>query len=106
MPPALLARIVVTMPPGKSMVVKDPDLPARNLRAETVAALTRLVSDPAIRVREMYANWRYEAAQKALIQISTDRGADPLDRLHATDAIGSAVRFQVKGVRQDPPMFQ
>ena len=26
--------------------------------------------------------------------------------MNATDAIGYAVRFQVKGVRQDPPMFQ
>jgi hypothetical protein len=79
----------------------------------TVAALARLVSDPSIQVRQaairalsMYANWRYQAAQKALIQIATDRSADPQDRLNATDAIGYAVRFQVKGVRQDPPMFQ
>jgi hypothetical protein len=54
----------------------------------------------------MYANWRYEPAQKALIQLATDPAADALDRLNATDAIGYAVRLQVKGVRQDPPMFQ
>src|SRR5439155_19994036 len=48
----------------------------------------------------------YDAAQKALIQHATDRGADALDRLNATDAIGYALRFQVKGVRQDPAMFQ
>ena len=34
------------------------------------------------------------------------KGADPLDRLNAADAIGYAVRFQVKGVPQDPPLFQ
>lgn len=79
----------------------------------TVAALTRLVSDPSVKVRQatiralaMYANWRYAAAQQALIQLATDKTADPLDRLNATDAIGYAVRFQVRGVRQDPPMFQ
>jgi hypothetical protein len=54
----------------------------------------------------MYANWRYAAAQHALIQLATDKGADPLDRLNATDAIGYEVRLQVKGVPQDPPMFQ
>jgi hypothetical protein len=54
----------------------------------------------------MYANWRYTPAQKALIHLATDKGADPLDRLNATDAIGYAVRLQVKGVRQDPPMFE
>ena len=44
--------------------------------------------------------------QQALIQLATDKGADSMDRLNATDAIGYAVRLQVKGVRQDPPMFQ
>jgi hypothetical protein len=79
----------------------------------TVTALTRLVSDPSIKVRRstigalaMYANWRYGTAQKALIQLATDQSADGQDRLNATDAIGYALRFQVKGVRQDPPMFQ
>ena len=76
-------------------------------------ALAKLVSDPSVKVRQsairalaMYANWRYAAAQKALIQLATDKTADPSDRLDATDALGYAVRFQVKGVRQDPPMFQ
>jgi hypothetical protein len=78
----------------------------------TVAALGKLASDPAIAVRRsavralaMYANWRYEPAQKALVELATEASADPLDRLHATDAIGHAVRFQVKGVRQDPLLF-
>jgi len=54
----------------------------------------------------MYANWRYDAAQKALIQLATDKSADPLDRLSATDGIVYAVRFQVKGIRQDPQLFK
>lgn len=79
----------------------------------TTVALAKLVSDPVVKVRQsairalaMYANWRYAPAQKALIQLAIDKSADSLDRLHATDAIGYAVRLQVKGVRQDPPMFQ
>jgi len=79
----------------------------------TTAALTKKLSDPSIEVRRaasralrMYADWRYEAAQHALIQLATDRNADALDRLTATDAIGYAVKLQVKGVRQDPSMFQ
>ncbi len=79
----------------------------------TVEALSQLVSDPSIKVRQatiralaMYANWRYPAAQKTLIQLATDTTADSADRLNAADAIGFAVRLQVRGVRQDPPMFQ
>ena len=79
---------------------------------DALAALTRLVSDPASKVRQaairalaMHANWRYAAAQQALMRLATDTSADPMDRLNATDAIGYAVRFQVKGVRQDPEMF-
>ena len=79
----------------------------------TIAALTKLVSDRSINVRRatiralaMYANWRYPAAQNTLIQLATDTSADRMDRLNAADAIGYAVRFQVKGVRQDPPLFQ
>ena len=79
----------------------------------TSAALAKLAADPSIKVRRsavgalaMYANWRYTPAQKALIQLATDKGADSLDRLNATDAIGYAVRLPAKGVPQDPPMFQ
>ena len=79
----------------------------------TTAALAKLVSDPSVKVRQsairalaMYANWRYAAAQTALIALATNQEADPFDRLNATDALGYAVRLQVKGVRQDPPMFQ
>ena len=59
----------------------------------TSAALAKLAADPSIKVRRsavgalaMYANWRYTPAQKALIQLATDKGADSLDRLNATDA--------------------
>lgn len=79
----------------------------------TTIALAKLVSDPSVKVRQsairalgMYANWRYAPAQKALIELATNKAADPMDRLNATDALGYAVRLQVKGVRQDPPMFQ
>lgn len=79
----------------------------------TTVALTKKLSDPSIKVRRaviralaMYADWRYETAQQALIRLATDQNANALDRLDATDAIGYAVRLQVKGVRQDPPMFQ
>jgi hypothetical protein len=77
------------------------------------SGLAKLVKDhevavrrAAIRALAMYANWRYDPAQQALIQLALDSSADPADRLNATDAIGYAVRFQVKGVRQDPPMFR
>ncbi len=79
----------------------------------TTAALAKLASDPsplvrqpAIRALGMYANWRYQDAQTALINLATNIGANSLDRVNATDALGYAVRFQVKGIRQDPAMFK
>jgi predicted esterase len=81
--------------------------------ASTTAALAKLTADPSVEVRQaairalgMYANWRYQAAQAALIQLATNTSADQADRINAADALGYAVRLQVKGVRQDPPMFQ
>jgi hypothetical protein len=78
----------------------------------TTAALGKLAADPSAKVRRsairalaMYAGWRYQDAQKTLIALATDKTADPMNRLHATDAIGQAVRLQVKGIRQDPAMF-
>jgi hypothetical protein len=62
----------------------------------------------AIRALALNANWRSEAAQRALIELATnpDKAVDSIERVDAVDAIGQAVRFQVKGVRQDPPMFR
>ena len=78
----------------------------------TTIALTKKVSDPSPQVRRaaihalgMYADWRYKPAQDALIKLATDQNADGQDRLDATDALAYAVKLQVKGVRQDPPMF-
>ena len=79
----------------------------------TTAALAKKLDDSSIKVRQaavralaMYADWRYETAQRALIQLATNLNASAADRLNATDAIGYAVRLQVKGVRQDPAMFR
>ena len=54
------------------------------------------------------ANWRSEAAQQAVIELATnpDKAADAADRISAVDALAYAVRYQVKGVRQDPQMFK
>jgi TPR repeat protein len=78
----------------------------------TTAALVKKISDPSVPVRQaairalaMYADWRYDAAQQALIRLATDTNADAGDRLDATDGLAYAVRLQVKGYRQDPPMF-
>ena len=82
---------------------------------DTTAALLKSVVDPSPKVRgaamralAMYAQWRSEAAQKILIDLATDptKAVNPADRVSAVDALGQAVRFQVKGVRQDPPVFR
>ncbi len=79
----------------------------------TATALGRLLSDPSIEVRHsavgalaMYANWRSQAAQDALIHAALDHDRKPEDRIDAADAIRQAVALQAKGVRQDPPMFE
>jgi hypothetical protein len=79
----------------------------------TTAALGRLLSDPSIEVRRaavgaltMYANWRSDAAQQALIGMATDASAHLADRISAADGIAHAVSLQAKGARQDPPMFR
>jgi hypothetical protein len=82
---------------------------------ETTAALGKSAVDPDVRVRRaalgalaMYANWRSAAAQKILIEMATqpEKAVAPEDRISAVDGLGAAVRFQVKGVRQDPPVFR
>jgi predicted esterase len=79
---------------------------------KTIAAMAPLVSDPAAKVRQtairamaINANWRSAAAQKALIDVAMNTNADLTDRIGATDGLGYAVRLQIRGVRQDPPMF-
>jgi hypothetical protein len=78
----------------------------------TVKALAGKVSDPspevrrtAIRALAANANWRSQTAQNALIDLAAN-AVDPGDRVDAVDALGQAVRLQVKGVHQDPPMFR
>jgi hypothetical protein len=79
----------------------------------TIAAVAGKLADPspvvrraAIRALAMNANWRSQAAQQALIGLATNLSAGHLDRVDAVDGLAQAVRFQVKGVRQDPPMFK
>jgi hypothetical protein len=82
---------------------------------ETTAVLGKSLVDPdrkvrraALRALAMYAGWRSEAAQAALIDLAAhpEKAVVPEERISAVDALGSAVRFQVKGVRQDPPVFR
>ncbi len=78
-----------------------------------IAPLGQALEDPHPKVRStavkslaMLANWRSAAAQKALIDfVKKSALVNPTERLSAIDAIGYAVRFQVKGVRQDPALF-
>jgi len=83
-----------------------------NLGDAAMAALERLASDAspvvrreAIRALAVNANWRSPAAQKALIALA-EFAADPNDRVNAVDGLAYAVRFQVRGVRQDPALFR
>jgi predicted esterase len=81
----------------------------------TITALTTKLADSspevrtaAIRALAINANWRSEAAQQALIELAENPGkaVEDTDRISAVDALAYAVRYQVKGVRQDPRMFR
>src|SRR5439155_18811408 len=106
-------------------LLESPDANVRAAAAETcvhaifseatMAAVGRKVTDPSAKVRRaalralaVNANWRSDAAQHALIDLALnpDKAVDPDDRAGAVDGIVSAVRFQARGVRQDPPLFQ
>jgi len=80
---------------------------------KTIAELAKLTADPSAAVRQsaihalgIQANWRSPSAQQALIALAMNTAAELNDRINATDALGFAVRMQVQGVRQDPPMFR
>lgn len=81
-----------------------------NAGEETVEALARLAEDEvpevrreAVRALAVNAGWRSAAAQRALIRLATGGGPE---RISAADGLIQAVRFQVRGVRQDPPVFR
>ncbi len=76
-------------------------------------ALVTHLRDPSADVRKatiqalgVNANWRYQPAQKGLIDFTLDRAADATERGLAVDAIGGALKLQVGGAFQDPPLFQ
>lgn len=81
----------------------------------TIAALADSSTDAAPKVRAaafralaMNAQWRSAAAQKILIDLAANpaQAINPADRMSAVDGLGQTVKFQIKGVRQDPPVFK
>ena len=76
-----------------------------NCGEAAIEAIGKLSPSPdVIRTLAINANWRSAAAQAALIRmsLSDEPGAD---RVSAVDALGQAVRLQINGVKQDPPIF-
>jgi TPR repeat protein len=83
-----------------------------NLGEATMAVLAKLATDAsamvrreAIRALAVNANWRSQTAQEALIRLA-ESGVEQADRVAAVDGLVNAVRFQVRGVRQDPAVFR
>jgi proline iminopeptidase len=80
----------------------------------TMEALGKRTSDSSAKVRQsamralaVNANWRSNAAERALVDaaLHPERAVAEGDRVAAVDGIAYAVRFQLKGARQDPPLF-
>lgn len=84
-----------------------------NFGPDTAAALAKHLKDSSAQVRKtviqalgVQANWRLVQAQDALCQVATDIHWDVAERSLAVDAIGVAVKMQVRGYYQDPPLFK
>jgi hypothetical protein len=56
----------------------------------------------------LLTNWRSDQAQQALTRLATrvDKAVDRADRVAAADGIVEALRLQIEGVRQAPPLFK
>ncbi len=83
-----------------------------NFGAAAAEALAKEVKDPSAEVRRAAiaalgpaANWRLMAAQEALVKLALDKQWDIAERRLATDAIGVAVKLQVRGFYQDSKLF-
>lgn len=74
-----------------------------NCGEEAIAAIANLPATPEIiRVLAINANWRSQAAQAALIKLALNEGPY---RVNAVDGLVNAVKLQINGVKQDPPVF-
>ncbi|MEN9578210.1 MAG: hypothetical protein RJA70_1219, partial [Pseudomonadota bacterium] len=76
-------------------------------------ALAENLKDPSADVRKatfealgIQAGWRSMPSQKALIDVATDKLWDAAERALAVAQLGVAVKMQVGGSFQDPPLFQ
>ena len=83
-------------------IFSEPTLPAV---ARKLTDSSPKVRHAALRALAINANWRSATAQHALIAHALNDSVDADDRVSAVDGIASAVRLQVRGVRQDPPLF-
>lgn len=119
---ALKDLVAVGYAPGVEKLLASKDAAVRaaaaracaevNLGEGTMAVLDKLATDASATVRReairslaVNANWRSAGAQSALIRL-TESGVTQTDRVSAADGLVNAVRFQVRGVRQDPPVFR
>jgi TPR repeat protein len=114
-------------PPAGAVVQKLLESPNADVRAAaaatcghavfdeaTLEALGRHTTDRSAKVRQaafhalaINANWRSDAAQRALVDaaLHPERAIAEDDRVAAVDGISHAVRYQLLGARQDPPLF-
>ncbi|HEY2013157.1 MAG TPA: hypothetical protein VGH38_06615, partial [Bryobacteraceae bacterium] len=89
---------------------------ARGIFSEaTLGTLAKRTGDSSPKVRRVaihalavQANWRSEAAQRALIGLATGQvqAVEEKDRVNAADGIVQAAKLQMHGARQDPELFQ
>jgi hypothetical protein len=107
MPPIISADTEGT----RTMAARSASVAMFGNEADTALAARLKDSSNAVRTTTLealplLANWRYRPAQEALIVTATDTTWDLAERLLAVDGIGAAVKLQVGGAFQDPPLFK
>jgi hypothetical protein len=107
MPPIMGAQDDVT----RALAAKSSGLAMFGNEADTALAgrlkdSSKDVRAAALQALAIQANWRYMPAQQALIATATDTTWDLAERGLAVDGIGAAVKLQMGGAFQDPPLFK
>jgi len=107
MPPIIGASNDAT----RTMAAKSAGLALFGTDADTALAARLKDASSAVRTTTLQtlgllANYRYMPAQNALIATATDTAWDLTERGLAVDGIGVAVKLQIGGAFQDPPLFK
>jgi hypothetical protein len=97
-----VTRMMAAKSTGLAMFGSDADTAVAGRLKDS----SKEVRAAALQALALQADWRYMPAQQALIATATDTAWDLTERGLAVDGIGAAVKLQIGGAFQDPPLFK